>query len=146
MINPFRGAYAMRLPPQTYPGVFVPAAEERSGEGATFLRDGLRLLTRVDWKPGVAPAVEAGEYVVHDGVLVFSPPDGSDPRAGGHTFELGLPHQVGAPFYALLLALAGWCAAVLLLFAGRTASSVRSPLRSLMGAGTSDRLPIRMHR
>lgn len=121
----YRRAYMAALPTQTFAGVFVPAGGTGPGETVTFLRDDSRPLTRVSWRPGVSPAVAAGEYAVHDDLLVFSPADRRDPRTSGHVLEVGLPRKVGPPFYALLTTLAAWCTGVILLF-GRTSRLGRS--------------------
>jgi hypothetical protein len=108
----YRGAYLANVPRQTFPGVFVPAIGAGPEDTATFLRDSAGPLRRVRWNLGLRVPVAPGEFATHDDVVLFAPADGGDPRGGGHTLDLGLPHKVGAPFYALLATLAVWCAGV----------------------------------
>jgi hypothetical protein len=110
----YRGAYLANIPPQTFPGVFVPAIGTGPEDTVTFLRDSSGPLRHVRWNFGLRVPVAPGEFATHDDVVLFAPADGGDPRGGGHIFDLGLPHKVGAPFYALLATLAVWCAGVLL--------------------------------
>jgi hypothetical protein len=124
-ISAHRGAYLAYLPTQTFPGLFVPAPEVEATDGPAFLRDDSHPLTHVDFRPWNYPLVSPGEYAVRDGSLVFAPADGTDPRHSGHVVELGLPHTVGPPFYALLLTLSAWSAGVVVLL-GRGGQAGRS--------------------
>lgn len=121
----YRGAYLVHLPTQTFPGVFVTAVGTAPEDTATFLREDSRPLTHVNWKGGAYPPVALGEYAVRDDELVFAPADASDPRSSGHVVELGLPHKVGPPIYALLVTLAVWCSGVFLWLGRR--GSVSTP-------------------
>jgi hypothetical protein len=114
-------AYLAPIPPQTYPGMLVPAVGDGPEDTMTFLRENTRPLQRVRWNLATRRPVAPGEYAVSngDGLVLFALADGSDPRGRGHAIDLGLPHTVGVPFYALLASLAVWCASVLL-WMGRT--------------------------
>lgn len=109
-MQPYRGAYLSYIPASTFPGLFVPLAGSVGDDHGAYLRDGSGTLTRVRFAASARPLVAAGEFAVADGQVFFMPSDGRDPRLGGPTMELGLPHAVGLPFYALLGALALWCA------------------------------------
>lgn len=113
-ITSYRGAYLAYLPPQTYPGLFVPSIGPGPEETTSFLRDDGRPLIHVSGRPGGRPPVDVGQYAARDGVVFFMPPDASDPRTSGHVVELGLPRAVGLPFYGLVLTLAVWCVGVML--------------------------------
>jgi hypothetical protein len=112
-------AYLARVPRQTYPGMFVPAIGAGPEDTMTFLRENARPLARVRWNLATRRPVAPGEYASSNGFVLFALADGSDPRGRGHAIDLGLPHTVGVPFYALLATLAVWCASVLL-WVGRT--------------------------
>lgn len=112
-MEPYRGAYFAYLPPSVFPGLFVPDAEFDSITGGVTLRDGATPFKRVRWNPAARPLVAPGEFAVTDGKVFFLLADRRDPRTGGAPIELGLPHAVGVPFYALLGALALWCVALI---------------------------------
>jgi hypothetical protein len=118
-MTPYRGAYLVSLPAQTYPGLLLPDIGRGPEDTATFLREDFQPLARVNWTSGITPAVGLGTYAIRDEFVIFRPKDGGDPRTPAHIVELGFPHRNGPLFYVLLASLCAWGGSVVLFFGRR---------------------------
>jgi hypothetical protein len=113
-ISSYKGAYVSNLPAQTFPGLFVPVVGEGPEDLSTFLREDYQPLDRVFFRATARPIVAPGQFAVRDGFVFFAPAGETDPRTSGHAFAFGVAHEVGAPFYVLVLTLVAWSGFLLL--------------------------------